>query len=83
MNKAKFLLSAIGIVAVASAALASKIDSVVYQRTVANTTICELTVVNATLQNVAEATTTIPDTFATLEKGAECTTLTTVYLGQF
>ena len=81
MNKAKFLLSALGVVAIAAAAFASKIPTFIYQRTVANTTICELTVLNATLTEHPSATTTLVNTFATTIKGAECTLPVTVYKG--
>ncbi|SHL58721.1 hypothetical protein SAMN05444266_10480 [Chitinophaga jiangningensis] len=80
MNKAKFLLAGIGLIAVAGTAFASKIASVVYVRTAPAANICELTLVNATLAPDPNATTSFT-TFATTLKSAECTTTTTVFQG--
>lgn len=78
MNKAKFLLAGIGVLAAAASAIAAKIESKVYIRE-ANTTICTLTLSQATLQFTLAATTTSL-TFATAVPG-DCPDQVTVYKG--
>ncbi|SHL58772.1 hypothetical protein SAMN05444266_10482 [Chitinophaga jiangningensis] len=80
MTKEKILLSAVGLIAITVSAIASKIVSIIYVRTTNIDTICELTIINATLIFEPYATTTV-QTYATNEKGGPCTILETVYSG--
>ncbi|WP_291914622.1 hypothetical protein [Chitinophaga sp. CB10] len=79
MNKAKFLLSAIGVLAVAASALATKakLHTILYTRSTDATTLCEVTITNVTLDPLQGNFSTV--TFATAQKSATCTTPVSIY----
>ncbi|GAA3929284.1 hypothetical protein GO495_06655 [Chitinophaga oryziterrae] len=82
MKRAKLFLVTISIFSVIGGIYAHKVQrigDVIYIRTTHNTTLCYSTFSNATFDQFGASVTV---TFATLQYGAVCTVLHTIYIGE-